>query len=61
LWERAQNELGIAKPTDRFVIVETDIIDGTPSLKLYLSDDYGAAYLLADLDGTVVKLYPRDS
>jgi serine/threonine protein kinase len=61
LWERAQNELGIAKPTDRFIVVETDIIDGTPSLKLYLSDDYGAAYLLADLDGTVVKLYPRDS
>jgi hypothetical protein len=61
LWERANNELGVAKPTLRYVIVDTDIIDGTPSLKLYLNDDYGAAYLIANLAGEVVKLYPRDS
>ncbi|MFL6126809.1 serine/threonine-protein kinase [Actinophytocola sp.] len=61
LWERANKDLGVEAPTHRYVIVETDIIDGTPSLKLYLSDDYGAAYLLADLAGNVVDLYPRDS
>jgi serine/threonine protein kinase len=61
LWERADKELGVAKPTMRYIVVDTDIIDGTPSLKLYLSDDYGGAYLLATLAGDVVKLYPRDS
>jgi serine/threonine protein kinase len=61
LWERADKELGVAQPTMRYIIVDTDIIDGTPSLKLYLSDDYGGAYLLANLAGEVVKLYPRDS
>jgi hypothetical protein len=61
LWDRANAELGVAKPTMRYVVVDTDIIDGTPSMKLYLSDDYGAAYLLANLNGEVVDLYPRDS
>ena len=60
LWDRAGKELGVDKPTMRYVVVETDIIDGTASLKLYLSDDYGAAYLLATLAGEVVKLYPRE-
>lgn len=32
-----------------------------PSLTLYLSDDYDAACLPANLNGDVVKLYPRDS
>jgi hypothetical protein len=59
LWERANKELGVDNPTDRFVVVDTDIIDGTPSMKLYLSDDYGAAYLLANLAGEVVELFPR--
>jgi serine/threonine protein kinase len=61
LWDRANKELGVATPTLRYVIVDTDIIDGTPSLKLYLTDDYGAAYLEADLAGNVRDLYPRDS
>lgn len=59
LWERANNELGVDKPTMRYVVVETDIIDGTPSLKLYVSDDYGAAFLSANLAGEVIELYPR--
>ncbi|MGX7829696.1 serine/threonine-protein kinase [Actinokineospora sp. 24-640] len=61
LWKRADKELGIAKPTMRYIVIDTDIIDGTPELKLYLSDDYGGAYLLADLDGDVIKLFARDS
>ena len=61
LWERANNELGVAKPTMRYVVVDTDIIDGTASMRLYLSDDYGAAFLEAKLTGEVVELYPRDS
>jgi len=60
LWQRAEKDLGVEKPTSRYVIVDTDIIDDTPELKLYLSDDYGGAYLLANLAGDVVELFPRD-
>ncbi|MGB3438369.1 MAG: serine/threonine-protein kinase [Actinophytocola sp.] len=60
LWEQAEKDLGIDKPTLRYVVVDTDIIDGTPSMKLYLSDDYGVAYLLTNLDGGVLDLYPRE-
>jgi serine/threonine protein kinase len=59
LWQRAEKDLGVPAPTLRYVIVDTDIIDGTPSLKLYLTDDYGAAYLNADLAGNVRELFPR--
>lgn len=61
LWERADHELGVPKPTTRYIIVDTDLIDGTPSMRLYVSDDYGGAYLLASIDGKVIKLYARDS
>jgi hypothetical protein len=61
LWQRADSELGVAHPTLRYIVVDTDIIDGTAEFKLYLSDDYGAAYLLANLDGEVLDTYPRDS
>ncbi|HEV7651026.1 MAG TPA: serine/threonine-protein kinase [Actinophytocola sp.] len=60
LWKRAEKDLGIDKPTLRYVVVDTDIIDGTPSLKLYLADDYGGAYLLANLAGKVIELFPRE-
>lgn len=60
LWARAEKDLGVDKPTLRYVVVDTDIIDGTPSMKLYLSDDYGGAYLLANLAGEVIELFPRD-
>ncbi len=60
LWDRANKDLGVDKPTMRYLILDTDIINGDPSLRLYLTDDYGGAYLLATLDGKVVKLYARD-
>ncbi|MFD7655812.1 serine/threonine-protein kinase [Actinosynnema sp. NPDC059797] len=60
LVERAGRELGVPQPTMRYVIVDTDIIDGTPSLRVYLLDDYGAAYLEADLKGEVRRTFPRD-
>ncbi|QFZ21544.1 serine/threonine-protein kinase [Saccharothrix syringae] len=60
LFEQANKELGVPQPTMRYVIVDTDIIDGTPSLKVYLLDDYGAAYLRANLKGEVERTYPRD-
>ncbi len=59
LWKRAEKELGVDKPTLRYLVVETDIIDGTASMNFYLSDDYGGAYLKADLNGRVLHLYGR--
>ena len=60
LWTRAEKDLGVDKPTLRYIVIDTDIIDGTPSLKLYLADDYGGAYLLANLDGKVLELFARE-
>ena len=59
LFERADKDLGVPQPTMRYVIVSTSIIDGTPSVRVYLSDDYGSAYLEANLKGEVQKLYAR--
>ncbi|MFI9813791.1 serine/threonine-protein kinase [Saccharothrix variisporea] len=60
LFDQAHNELGVAQPKLRYVVVDTDIIDGSASMRIYLSDDYGGAYLEANLKGEVVKTYPRD-
>lgn len=59
LWDRANKELNVPNPTMRYVVVDTSIIDGTASFKLYLSDDYGAGYLEANLAGEVQDLYPQ--
>ncbi|WP_104476819.1 protein kinase [Actinokineospora auranticolor] len=60
LWERANKDLNVPKPEMRYIIVDSDIIDGTPSLRLYVNDEYGSGYLSATLDGKVTKLYPRE-
>ncbi|MEU4745988.1 serine/threonine protein kinase, partial [Actinosynnema sp. NPDC023658] len=59
LMERADRELGVPKPTMRYLIVSTDIIDGTATMRAYLVDDYDGAYLEANLKGEVQKAYPR--
>ncbi|MEU4804549.1 serine/threonine-protein kinase [Actinosynnema sp. NPDC023587] len=59
LFERADKELGVPQPTLRYLIVDTSIIDGTPSMKVFLGDDYGSAFLQANLKGEVQKTYPR--
>ncbi len=60
LFDRANNDLGVPQPTMRYLIVDTGIIDGIPSIRVYLADDYGGAYLQANLKGEVQKTYPRD-
>ncbi|CCH32206.1 serine/threonine-protein kinase [Actinosynnema sp. NPDC047251] len=59
LFDRAVTDLGVPKPTMRYVIISTGIIDGKATVRVYLADDYGGAYLQADLKGEVQKLYPR--
>ncbi|WP_218000621.1 serine/threonine-protein kinase [Nocardia higoensis] len=61
LFATANAELGVPNPTLRYVIVEPawTFNDDKPTLLVYLSDDYGGAYLAANLDGSVVTMYPR--
>ncbi|MEU0935866.1 serine/threonine-protein kinase [Embleya sp. NPDC005971] len=56
---KADKELGISTPKTRYMIVDLGLSDRVPALKIYVSDDYGSGYLRADLDGKVVKMYPR--
>ncbi|GCD93568.1 serine/threonine-protein kinase [Embleya hyalina] len=59
LFAKADKELGITTPKTRYVIVDLGLVDRVPSLKVYVGDDYGSGYLRADLDGKVLKMYPR--
>ncbi|MQY28545.1 serine/threonine-protein kinase [Nocardia aurantia] len=61
LLDAAQSQLGVPHPTNRYIIVDPQwtFNDDKPTLRVYLSDDYGGAYLAADVDGTVVSTVPR--
>jgi serine/threonine protein kinase len=60
LWKRADKELGVENPTLRYVNISTDIIDGTPSMNFYLTNDYGGGYINANLKGEVIEVYPLE-
>ncbi|WP_327360799.1 serine/threonine-protein kinase [Streptomyces sp. NBC_01296] len=59
LLDKAKQELGVANPTSRYVIVEPWILDPTSlSMRPYLSDEYGqGGYVYADTQGNVKKVY----
>ncbi|MFI0206649.1 MULTISPECIES: hypothetical protein [Streptomyces] len=59
LLQRAEKELGIQKPTMRFVVIERGLIDKEVTMRVYLIDEYGAGYIQADLSGKVQQLVPR--
>ncbi|MET7771160.1 serine/threonine-protein kinase [Nocardia sp. NPDC005366] len=61
LFDTANEKLGIPKPTLRYVIVDPawTFNDDRPTLLVYLTDDYGGAYLAANLDGSIVTMFPR--
>lgn len=61
LIRRADKELGISEPTSHYADVDpASPFDGyRPTLSVYVSDEYGGAYLRADEHGTVLKRYPR--
>ncbi|MFI7707957.1 protein kinase [Nonomuraea sp. NPDC049480] len=61
LIKKADKDLGVPEPTTHYVIVENDNAFVTPGqvLLVYASDDYGrGGYLVANLQGKVVKTYP---
>ncbi|WP_031077646.1 serine/threonine-protein kinase [Streptomyces sp. NRRL WC-3742] len=62
LLQRADSDLGIAKPTSHYIIVRNapGMADAGPTLLVYVTDSYGGAYLVSDLNGNVTKTYPRN-
>ncbi|MEV6731288.1 MULTISPECIES: protein kinase [unclassified Streptomyces] len=59
LLDKAKQELGVANPTSRYVIVEPWLLDpASLSMRPYLSDEYGqGGYVYADTQGNVKKVY----
>ncbi|MEU8777581.1 serine/threonine-protein kinase [Streptomyces sp. NPDC048606] len=58
LLEAARTELGVERPTSRYVIVDPWMMDNLPAMRAYLSDAYGqGGYVLAGTDGKVRKTY----
>jgi hypothetical protein len=48
--------LGVEQPTTTYVIFDRDIIDDTPHVMVYLTNDDGqSGYLVGDLDGNVLQ------
>ncbi|MEV8391552.1 MULTISPECIES: serine/threonine-protein kinase [unclassified Streptomyces] len=62
LLRTAEKDLGVDKPTNRYVIVDPAWVfaDDQPVLLVYVMDDYGAAYLAASRSGKVLDTVPRE-
>ncbi|WP_242427595.1 serine/threonine-protein kinase [Streptomyces sp. Root431] len=62
LLKRADKELGIDRPTSRYLVVTpgSTMLGSGPGLSIYLSDTYGAAYINADTKGRVTSTHPRE-
>ncbi|MFI9741753.1 protein kinase [Streptomyces sp. NPDC052494] len=62
LLKRADNELGIDRPTSRYLVVTpgSTMLGSGPGLSIYLSDTYGVAYINADTKGRVTSTHPRE-
>jgi hypothetical protein len=62
LLKAADKDLGVTKPTTHYVIVDPDYAFASPRqvLLVYVADSYRSGYLVANLQGKVVKKYPDD-
>ncbi|MEU9619463.1 protein kinase [Streptomyces sp. NPDC088846] len=62
LIRRADKELGVTEPTSHYVDIDpaSPFDDYQPTLSVYVSDEYGGAYLRTDINGKVLKKYPRN-
>ncbi|MFJ1807167.1 MULTISPECIES: serine/threonine-protein kinase [unclassified Streptomyces] len=62
LLTRAAKSLGVPEPTSRYLVINpgSTVFDSEPTMSVYLSDDYGSAYLRADVHARVIQTYPRD-
>lgn len=61
LLRTAERTLGVAEPTNRYLFVDPAwaFANDQPVVLVYLTDDYGGAYLAADMRGRVLRSYPR--
>ncbi|HEX4723689.1 MAG TPA: serine/threonine-protein kinase [Pseudonocardiaceae bacterium] len=66
LLRKAQDTLNVPKPTNVYIIVESDMdMDDSgnttlnPVIRVYRADDYGGGYLTADLKGDILDTMPR--
>ncbi|MET8630124.1 serine/threonine-protein kinase [Kitasatospora sp. NPDC004669] len=59
LLQQAYTTLGIAHPTDEYVIVQYDTFNPGPAILVYVKDAYGSAYLSADFQGHVKRTEAR--
>ncbi|MER7756069.1 serine/threonine-protein kinase [Kitasatospora sp. NPDC097643] len=59
--KKAEDTLNVPHPTSRYLLIEPDMFDHTPAIKVYLSDDYGSGYLETDPKGSPKRSYPRES
>ncbi|GAA2146225.1 hypothetical protein GCM10009760_35750 [Kitasatospora kazusensis] len=60
LLHKADQELGVTHPTTHYVIVRHSWADENATLLVYVADSYGGGYLAADLNGRVLKTFPRN-
>ncbi|MFI7295977.1 serine/threonine-protein kinase [Streptomyces sp. NPDC050121] len=62
LLARAARTLGVPEPTNRYLTINSasTVFHTDPSMSVYLSDDYGSAYLRADVRGRVIETHPRE-
>lgn len=61
LLSAANRELKVPHPTSQYLVIEGNFFDGAAGFAVYLSDDYGSGYLVADLKGHILRTYPRGS
>ncbi|MDX6764874.1 hypothetical protein SIN09_37215, partial [Streptomyces sp. F8] len=55
--EQSEKDLKVEKPTSRHVIVDPWMMDQVPSIRTYLSDEYGrGGYVLWKTDGSLRKV-----
>ncbi|MFF2846559.1 serine/threonine-protein kinase [Streptomyces sp. NPDC058001] len=62
LFETADLTLNVSKPTARYILMNQalELIRSQPTLSIYVADDYGAGYLVADTKGKVIETHPQD-
>ncbi len=59
LMATAKRKLNVPHPKNRYLIIGDDIIEETPRLMVYFSDDYGSGYLSANPAGKVLDTHPK--
>lgn len=62
LFDQAEKKLNVDKPTLRYVTLQppSTTFDTPAGMAVYLTDDYGTGYLVADPKGKVTRLYPAE-